>query len=464
MTVQITAEDIAQELGISVRGPVLTADAPDYAAEVAAFNLAVSQHPLVAVGALDAEDVATVVQVARLHGWKVAVQTTGHGAMHPIDAQILISTRRLDAVDIDAQAKVARIGGGVRWAAVVPAAAEHGLLPITGSSPNVGVVGYLMGGGLGPLARSFGYSSDYVVGATVVSGTGEILEVSADAHPDLFWAIRGGKYELGIVTEIRVRLIELSTIYGGALLFGTDDIERVLRGWAEWTLSAPDAVTTSLLVAKFPDLDLLPPFLRGRQVAMLRFAYPGDPDEGARLAAPLRALATAEQDAIRPLASTDLGQIHNDPTDPGPSWLRGAFLSALPAEAASILLETFTAPDAPYTMLELRHYGGALVESAVDSAVGGRDVHIAMGFGGFNPTRFADLPSAADALLDRLEPWLAPETNINFTGDQFGARHPLAAWSDEKASRIAGVQGRYDPDGLFHWWDAGERGAVGAER
>jgi len=334
---------------------------------------------------------------------------------------------------------------------VVALAAAHGLLPIAGSSPNVGVVGYLIGGGLGPLARTYGFSSDYIAGATVVSGAGEVLEVSATENPDLFWAIRGGKYELGVVTEIRVRLVELASLYGGFLLFGTDDIERVLRGWSSWTTTAPDEVSTSLALMSFPDMEQVPPFLRGRRVAMLRFGYPGAASEGEALAAPLRALAEAEMDTIGTLAAGDIAQIHNDPTDPGPSWLRGVFLTAFPDDAASILLET-VGEGSPFTIAELRHYGGSLMQETDtedSSAVGGREVHMSIGFGGFNPGRFAELPAASDRMLDRLEQWIAPFTNINFRGDQVGARHPLSAWPDATNERIADVRRKYDPDGVF---------------
>lgn len=461
MTVQIPANEIASELQAVVRGPVHSAESGGYADEAAGFNLAVPHHPSVAVGVLDALDVQAVVRLARSRKWKVAVQTTGHGSLMPIDAEVLISTRRMDAVSIDVEQRVARIGGGARWGSVVALAAEHGLLPITGSSPHVGVVGYLMGGGLGPLARSHGFSSDYVVGATMVTGTGELLEVDPQQNADLYWAIRGGKYELGIITEIRVRLVELATLYGGSLLFGGQDIETVVRGWAAWTETAPADVTTSLAIAAFPDMEQVPPFLRGRRVAALRFAYPGGVVEGERLAAPLRALAAAEMDAIGPLAAKDVGLIHNDPTDPGPSWLRGAFLSSFPNEAASIVLDT-ARDGSPFSLMELRHYGGHVVENpagqdAGDSAVGGRDVHLGVVFGGFNPGRFAELPDASDGMLDRLEEWISPVTNINFTGHQWRARHPVKAWSDETMARLSEVQRAYDPDGVFHWWDPATR-------
>ena len=175
--------DLTAALAERISGPVYVPGDAGYAAEIAAHNTATVHTPDVVVGVTSGADVVGAIRVAREHGYQVSVQGTGHGADAPIDAGILISTRRLDRLDIDAEARVATIGAGVRWGAVVAAAAEHGLAPITGSSPTVGCVGYLLGGGLGPLARSHGFSSDYLVGLTVVTGQGDLIDVDRDQSP-----------------------------------------------------------------------------------------------------------------------------------------------------------------------------------------------------------------------------------------------------------------------------------------
>ena len=160
----------------SLAGRVYTPADAGYAPEIAGFNTAVVHTPEIVVAATSAADVAAAVRLAREHRHRVGVQGTGHGAHTPITSGLLISTRRLDSVSIDAATRTANIGGGARWSAVVATAAPQGLAPIAGSSTNVGVVGYLLGGGLGPLARSHGFSSDYLLGARLVTGSGELVE------------------------------------------------------------------------------------------------------------------------------------------------------------------------------------------------------------------------------------------------------------------------------------------------
>lgn len=167
-----------------------------YADEIAAWT-GVQHTPEMVIGATSAADVAEVVRFAGDRQLRVAVQTTGHGTFLPITSGVLISTRRLDRVDIDPTAGVATIGAGARWDRVVAQAAPLGLFPVVGASSEVGVIGYLASGGLGPLARSHGYSSDYLISATVVIGDGSIVRASADENIDLFWALRGGKDGFG---------------------------------------------------------------------------------------------------------------------------------------------------------------------------------------------------------------------------------------------------------------------------
>ncbi|RYE39201.1 MAG: FAD-binding oxidoreductase, partial [Hyphomicrobiales bacterium] len=217
---------------------------------------------------------------------------------------------------------------GARWDAVTAAAAEHGLAPISGAAGTVGVVGYLLGGGLGPLARSHGFSSDYIESFTVVTGTGDVVIASQDHNSDLYWALRGGKGGLGIVTEVRLRLIELSTLYAGSLFFEEEHIEAALRGWIDWTATAHAQVSTSAAILSFPPLDFIPEPFRGRRLLHLRFAYPGSHEEGETLAAPLRAFAPIYMDMLGVLPVAGVASIHNDPCDPCPTWMEGTFGSS----------------------------------------------------------------------------------------------------------------------------------------
>jgi len=264
----------------------------------------------------------------------VNVFAAGHGDA-VVESGVMVSTRRLDDVRIDPGARLATVGGGTQWRDVVAAAAEHGLAPITGASGVVGVVGFLLGGGVGPLARSHGFGSDHLLGATVVTGGGEIVDT--DDHPDLLWALRGGRAGLGVVTEARVGLVELSTLYAGALFFDTPHIEQAFRAYVDWTAGTDPRITTSAAIVRFPPFDMVPEPLRGRRLLSVRFAYPGPTAEGERLAAPLRAFAPVHLDGLGELPAAEIARIHNDPTEPAPAWVSGSMLAAVDQDFANAL-------------------------------------------------------------------------------------------------------------------------------
>lgn len=413
-----------------------------FATEIAGFNTAAETTPDFVFAATSIDDIAEAMRFAREHGHALHVQGTGHGGPHPIRSGVLVSTRRLDAVRIDAANRTATVGAGVKWAAVIEAAAAHGLAPITGSSTSVGVAGYTLGGGFGPLARSHGVSSDYLIGAVVVTGKGVV-----EASGELLWALRGGKFGLGIVAEMTLRLVPLTKLYAGSLLFEEANIEAALRGWIDYTATADADVTTSVAIAKFPDLDGLPPHLRGRRVLALRFACPGD---GAQLAAPLRAIAPIYLDELGDLPIADVAKIHNDPPTPGPSWSRGALLNPIDQDFATALLSHVgTGTDAPFIAAEVRHLGNATARDVPEgSAVGGRGAAFALALiGAPNPELFAEvIPRAADAVLASLAPWRSTEENINFLGEPADPARVANAWPPQVRTKLERVRASYRGD------------------
>lgn len=435
-----------------ISGIVLEPTDPGFAAEASGFNLAVQHRTDAVVAAATPGDVAETIAFARAAGLPVRVQSTGHGAEAPIVGGILVTTGRLDGVSVDRDARIATVGAGARWASVVDAAANVGLAPIAGSSTNVGVVGYLLGGGLGPLARSHGFSSDYVRGFTVATGTGVLVEATAEENPELYWALRGGKTGLGIVTEVRVGLVELDALYAGSLVFAEEHIEAVARAWADWTSTAPGEVTTSIAIFRFPDLELIPEPVRGRTVLSLRFAYPGAAAQGERLAAAVRGFAPVYLDMLGELPARDVALIHNDPTDPGPGWATGALLGAIDQDFVTAWLAEFgSAVDTPLMIGELRHLGGAAKTDVPEgSAAGGRPADYSLGMiSAPNPALFAEAaPAAASRVYAAVARWLSPELNINLRGVELDGQTG-SPWSPQTLARLTEVRAQYDPDRVF---------------
>ena len=448
------------ELRSRIPGPILTPNDAGFVEEVSGFNLAVNHSPDIVVGVTSTHDVAEAVRFAAEHGLPVRIQSTGHGTFQPIRGGMLLVTSRLDEVTIDAETRIATVGAGASWGSVQAAAATLGLSSIPGSSMTVGAVGYTLGGGLGPLARSHGVTSDHVRGFEVVTASGDLVLANQAEHSDLFWALRGGKSGLGVVTRMFIELLPLRAIYGGSLFFEEDQIESVLRGWIEWTKTAPAAVTTSIAILNLPDFDAVPEPIRGGRVLSLRFAYAGTPAEGARLAAPLRSLAPAVIDSLGDLPTAAIGLVHNDPDQPGPSWSRGMLLGPIDQKFATVLLSLVGAGTlAPLAATELRHLGGATrTDVPGGSAVGGRASDFTLTMAGVpNPALFETvLPEFSDAFVASIAPWVSAETTINFAGEPATAKAFESAWPAAIRNQLAAVRKLYDPAGLFTYGPRGD--------
>ncbi|RTL67272.1 MAG: FAD-binding oxidoreductase [Pseudonocardiaceae bacterium] len=435
----------------SIAGPVLTPADPGYAAEVSGFNVAIRASPVLAVGATSAEDVAAAVRFAARTGHRVAVQATGHGLNDTLDGAVLVSTRRMAGVVVDPATRTARVQAGAVWRQVIDAAAPHGLAPLNGSASGVGVVGFTTGGGLGPMSRRFGFAADHVRRFTIVTADGVARTVDERTDPDLFWAVRGGKANLGIVTEIEFGLLPVARFHGGGVFFAADAAPAVLHAWRTWAPTLPDDASTSVALLQMPPDPALPEPLRGRYVVHLRFCHLGTPDEGERLLAPMRAVAPAVTDAVAEMPYAAIDAVHMDPTTPLPVRDRGITLDALPAEAVDALLAQ-AGPDAasPLTMVEIRLMGGAIAREPLSpNAVSGRDAAFSVyALGVLAGPAAAAIPAAADGIATALSPWAAREGLLNFLGPA-DAAHVARQWGSHTRDRLLRIARRHDPAGLF---------------
>ncbi len=236
--------------------------------EVSSFQTGFALRPDRVFPVRSQDDVVAAVRHAADARLPVTVLATGHGLPGAVEGGVLISTRHMDRVTIDAGARTARVQAGVRWGDVVAAAAPHGLAPLNGSAPGVGAVSYTLGGGLGILAREFGYAADHVRSLDVVTGDGRPRHVTPDS--ELYWGLLGGGHRLGVVTELEIGLVPVRTLYGGSLAFDGREVDpaAALRTYEEWTRTVPDRLTSSFAAVPYPDLPALPPHLRGRCVRL----------------------------------------------------------------------------------------------------------------------------------------------------------------------------------------------------
>lgn len=368
----------------------LTPALPGYDDERSGYNISVTHRPEVIVPAESISDVVAAVRHATTHGLGVAVLATGHGPSIPADGQLLINTSRMQGIAIDPVRRTARVEAGVRGGALVRAAAEHGLAPVNGSSPEVGVVSYHLGGGIGLLGRQFGWAVDHVRAIDVVTSDGRLRHVSATSEPDLFWALRGaGKGTLGVVVALELDLHPVTRIHGGGMHFDAADAGGVLDTWLDWTRSTPETMGTSALLVQLPDLPFLPEPIRGRRVVHLRFAFTGAPDEGERLVRRFRDLAPLT-DTVAEMPYTEVGTIHAEPTTPVPFHASNAMLGALDGEAIRTLLDEAVGGE---YLVELRHMGGAFSRpGTVPSALARRDGEYVLYAGGVADAEREDPP------------------------------------------------------------------------
>ncbi len=419
-----------------------------YDAARQAFNLAVDQRPAAVAYPADAEEVAAIVRAARAHGLRVAPQATGHNAnpLGPLEHSILLKTSGMREVEIDAESRIARVGAGTLWEDVVDAAAPHGLLALHGSSPNVGVIGYSLGGGMGWLARSHGLQANSVTAIELVTADGRLVRTDAQHDPELFWALRGGGGNFGIVTALEFRLYPLREIFAGFMLWDWSYAERVLTAWAAWAVDAPDHVTTSLRIMQLPPLEELPEFLRGRSIVMIDGAVQGDPD----VLEPLRAL-DPELDTFGMVGVPALARLHQDPEEPMPSVGDTALIESLPAEAIDALLAVAgPGSDAPLEMVELRQVGGALRRvTPGHGAAAGIDANFVLFAGGLalSPEMAAGKLAYMHGLKAALEPWTNPGHYLNFAEEQVDVAR---SFDTATFARLRAVKDRMDPDGIIH--------------
>lgn len=446
------------ELRSRVHGPVYAAGDDGMAAEVATWNVAIQHTPAVAVGATCAADVAAAVSWAVAHGLGVAVQATGHGPVRNAAGSLMVTTRRMQGLSIDPERRLARVEAGVKWQRVLEAAAEFGLAGLCGSSSDVGVVGYTLGGGLGSLGRQYGFAADHVSAVEIVTADGRLRRICAESEPELFWAVRGGKGNFGIVTALEIELVPVDALYAGGIFFAGDDAPALLHRFRQWAPMLPERVSTSIALMRMPPMEELPPPLRGQTVVHLRFAYAGtDEAEAERLLAPMKAAGQIVLGYVGPIRTTEMDSIHMDPVDPMPAWEKGMLLSDLTEETVDALLAAAGPQlDIPLIMLEIRLMGGALARpAAVPNAVAGRTGAYAVYVIGPGIPELAQVvPAVGGGVLTALAPWRNEETMVNFLGDVTGPDEVAAAYSPATAQRLRAVKTAVDPGGIFSFGHA----------
>ncbi|NSC22643.1 FAD-binding oxidoreductase [Streptomyces albus subsp. chlorinus] len=448
-------------LRAAVHGSVLLPGDEGYEQECAGFQAGDRHRPDVLVAARTADDVRAAVSHARRHGLPVAVQASGHGLGEAARGGVLVSTRHMTGIRIDATARTAWVEAGVRAGDLVAEAARHQLAPLNGSAPGVGVVSYALGGGVGLLGRRFGYAADLVRRIEVVTGEADtpLRVVTAQSDPELFWGLRGGGGGFGVVTGMEIELLPVQRIYGGRLVFdGGEVAEEVLRTWQKWTESSPEELTSAVTMLPMPDIPAVPESLRGRYLAQVHLAFTGSREEGERLAEPLRAIGAVLVDELREMPYAECASVFMEPDTPHAYRSANVLLDAGGLdEAARQSVLAAAGPDSDVMcVLGIRHLGGAFSRPpAVPNAVAHRDAAYLLYV--LSPVARPGEGPDADAVRARHDRVLAPAAehvvgrNANFLYGPQSPQVAQAVYPGETGARLSRLETRCDPEGLFRF-------------
>ena len=453
----IGSSSTLEVLQAGLRGDAHVPGNEGYDGAAGAWNLNAVQRPALVVMAEGAADVMAAVRFARDEGLGVGVMATGHGVGTPVDGGVLVNTSRMRGVRVDPVARTARVEAGALWRDVIPEAQAHGLAGLVGSTSHVGVVGYTMGGGFGWLGRKHGLNSASVTGADVVTADGELLRVSAEENPDVFWSLGGGGGNLGIVTSLEFRLYPISTVYGGNVFYPAEMAQEVLNAYARWTEDLPDEMASAVAFLNIPPLPFVPEPLRGRSVVTFRACYCGeDPGVGEELVRPLRELGEPIMDTFGEMPVAAMDAISMDPVDPMGAIQHAEMLRDLSPDATAAILEV-AGPDSgsPLIMLEIRHLGGALARQPDRlNPMGSGDAKFVMnGIGAtFTPEMAEGVAAHLARVAEATRPHQTGETYVNFMElDGASEDRVRAAYPPEDWERLVELKDAYDPENLFRF-------------
>ncbi len=438
-------DDLRAQLG----GELIIPGDPDYDASRQVFFKGWDRKPLAVARVADAADVGRVVTAARETGLDLAVRSGGHSrpGYGTVDGGLVIDLSAMNAIEVDADSRAAWVQTGATAGQYTLATSEHGLATGLGDTGSVGVGGLTLSGGIGYLVRHSGLTIDNLLSAEVVTADGELVQTSEDSEPDLFWAIRGGEGNFGVVTRLQLRLHEVSEIFGGMLMLPATP--ETITGFLAAAEAAPEELSAIANVMIAPPMPMIPEEAHGKPVIMSLYCYAGPADKGEEALAPFRALGNSYADMLRPMRYP---QLYEGPEqEPRFGVGTSLFVESLAGDAPEAMLEWLPKSTAMMKVVQLRVLGGAYGRPSNDAmAFAHRDrnvmVNVTALFG--DPAEQAAHQEWVSGISDALV--------ANGAGGYVGFLDDLdeeamrACFPGGNWERLRGLKRRYDPNNLFH--------------
>jgi FAD/FMN-containing dehydrogenase len=417
------------------------------------WNRKFDRKPALIVRCQSTDDVVRAVKAAAQYNLPIAVRSGGHSpaGFSTIDGGILIDLSLMKDMTIDLDRRVATAQPGLTWREYSTQATQYGLGTPAGDTATVGVGGLTLGGGIGWLVRKYGMTIDHMLSAEVVTAKGEVVTASETENPDLFWALRGGGGNFGIVTRFEFGLVPVGNVLGGMLVYPADP--EVLTAVAKAAAEAPDELTVISMVMKTPPIPFLPPDLYGKLHYHVVVCYAGDQAEGAKALEPLRSCGPVLGQMLAPMPYPGMFKFNEEAEAGFPCSMRSHFLDTMDVDAAAIIIEHAERCTSPFGMVQIRVLGGALARVANDAtAFAHRNAGILVGI--INPWEGGDAEQAKQHQAWTEELWkaLKPKSDgayVNFCGDDNSKEYANSTYPSATYERLASIKTRWDPDNLF---------------